>query len=244
MQTPRLCAWPRCGRPLPEAAAGAQLYCGQRCRQAAWRLARDLGQAEAADRPLRLAYADPPYPGLSARYYGDHPDYAGEVDHRALLVELATYDGWALSTSAAALPAVSALAVSLGLSFRVGAWIRGHRTHPARGPLSAWEPVLFHGARPLVSARPGIDVLDHFHHPRRGPGEVVGAKPWAFCAWLFRDLLQARAGDELADLFPGSGGVRLAWQRWASPSPASDGAPPSPASDGASPEALDDGASP
>jgi hypothetical protein len=38
----------------------------------------------------------------------------------------------------------------------------------------------------------------------------VGAKPATFCYWLF-DLLGALPGDELVDLFPGSGGVARAW---------------------------------
>ena len=29
---------------------------------------------------MRIAYADPQYPGFS-QLYEDHPDYAGEVDH-------------------------------------------------------------------------------------------------------------------------------------------------------------------
>ncbi len=29
---------------------------------------------------MRFAYADPPYPGQSKRWYGNHPDYGG---HRA-----------------------------------------------------------------------------------------------------------------------------------------------------------------
>lgn len=33
---------------------------------------------------MRVAYADPPYPGQAARHYADHPDYAGEVDHQEL----------------------------------------------------------------------------------------------------------------------------------------------------------------
>jgi hypothetical protein len=37
---------------------------------------------------VRLAYADPPYPGR-AHLYADHPDYAGEVDHRELISRLA-----------------------------------------------------------------------------------------------------------------------------------------------------------
>jgi hypothetical protein len=53
---------------------------------------------------MRIADADPPYPGLSRKYYRDEPTYAGEVDHAALVARLvAGYDGWALSTSAAAL---------------------------------------------------------------------------------------------------------------------------------------------
>ena len=51
---------------------------------------------------MKLAYADPPYPGR-AHLYKDHPDYAGEVDHERLVNDLvANYDGWALSTSAGA----------------------------------------------------------------------------------------------------------------------------------------------
>jgi hypothetical protein len=30
---------------------------------------------------VKIAYADPPYPGQAKKHYGDHPDYAGEVDH-------------------------------------------------------------------------------------------------------------------------------------------------------------------
>ncbi len=40
---------------------------------------------------------------------------------------------------------------------------------------------------------------------------MIGAKPAAFCRWVF-DLLGARPGDHLDDLFPGSGGVTRAWK--------------------------------
>ena len=49
---------------------------------------------------MRLAYADPPYPGQAKRWYEDHPDYGGEVDHAQLVERLESYDGWALHTSA------------------------------------------------------------------------------------------------------------------------------------------------
>ena len=231
----RLCAWPPCRAPLRPGARPDAIYHSKPCRQAAWRLREQLGTAERADRPLRLAYADPPYPGLSKKYYNGHPDFAGEVDHTALLSRLQAYDGWALSTSTDALPEILALCVVQDLQVRVGAWIRGSRPTAARGPLSAWEPVVYRGARPLVSSEPGDDVLIlddvliFAAKPRRSdPKHVIGAKPWPFCAWLFRDLLQARAGDQLDDLFPGSGGVQIAWEAWTSPPPARDASPPSP----------------
>ena len=97
---------------------------------------------------MRLAYADPPYPGRAARYYRDHPDFAGEVDHAQLIAELSGYDGWALSTSADALQELLRLCPA---DVRVAAWHRGARAHRhAQGPLSAWEPVIYYGGRPRL----------------------------------------------------------------------------------------------
>ena len=42
---------------------------------------------------------------------------------------------------------------------------------------------------------------------------LVGAKPEAFCAWLFA-VLNLRPGDTLDDLYPGTGGVTRAWARY------------------------------
>jgi hypothetical protein len=41
--------------------------------------------------PLRLAHADPPYPGKSDLYRGQ-PGYAGDVDVEELLGRLTSYD--------------------------------------------------------------------------------------------------------------------------------------------------------
>ena len=111
------------------------------------RFARAVGRAEAGgyDRPLQLAYADPTYPG-NAGLYRTHPDYGGEVDHAALIEQLASYDGWALSTSAEALPSVLALCPR---GVRVAAWHRIERPAPSRWPLHAWEPVIYLGGRQL-----------------------------------------------------------------------------------------------
>jgi hypothetical protein len=68
-------------------------------------------ELRATDRPLRLAYADPPYLGLARRYYGREASFAGEVDHSELVSRLASYDGWALSCSSRSVPAIAALLV-------------------------------------------------------------------------------------------------------------------------------------
>jgi hypothetical protein len=40
-----------------------------------------------------------------------------------------------------------------------------------------------------------------------------GAKPDAFCYWIFEGL-NLLPTDDFVDLFPGSGAVTEAWQRW------------------------------
>lgn len=154
---------------------------------------------------MRVAYADPPYPGTAARYYKSEPTYAGEVDHVELVASLSSgYDGWALSTSAKALRDVLPLCPP---GIRVCSWVKPHGAAPATyGVHNCWEPLLVMPARHL---RPGVrDWLSA--HAARGGGSLPGRKPIAFCAWLFA-LLGLQPGDELVDLFPGTGVVGRAW---------------------------------
>jgi hypothetical protein len=228
-ETLRICAW--CEGQIPAKARRDAVCCSTPCRQARHRFNRAVGRAGtvAVGRTLRLAYADPPYPG-KARLYRGHPDYAGEVDHAVLIRRLADeYDGWALSTSAAALPAVLALCPP---GVRVAAWHRGERPTASRWPLSAWEPVIYCGGRPAdpsrVDAARRVDSLVYGVSPLTTlPTRVTGTKPAAFCRWVF-ELLGAAPGDTLGDLFPGSGVVARAWAAYAR------------AGRDASPEALDD----
>jgi hypothetical protein len=179
-----------------------------------------MGLGDHRDTSLRFAYADPPYPGNAERLYGDHPDYAGEVDHRELLLELDGYDAWALSTSADALPFVVSCAAAAGLSsstYRVAVWLRGGRPNRRSLRINEWEPVLYRPARVArtSSSAQVSDVLEG-RNPRRRtthPAAVIGAKPPDFCAWLF-ELCGLTPADELSDLFPGSGGVARSWAWW------------------------------
>ncbi|GAA4117465.1 hypothetical protein GCM10022215_18160 [Nocardioides fonticola] len=221
--TARICAW--CRGPIPDHARRDSVTCSKRCRQARHRFTTTVGTGTpvAHGQPRRLAYADPPYPGLSARYYGTHPDYAGEVDHAALVASLtADYDAWALSTSAAALPEILALCPP---GSRVAAWFHGSRPNKlARRPVSTWEPVIYGGAIAVAPGQPDASRLaarrreDALIAPARArttdPNRVIGAKPAAFCRWVF-DLLGATPADHFTDLFPGSGGVLRAWEAFA-----------------------------
>ena len=216
----RLCAW--CENPIPARARRDAVCCSVRCRQARHRFRRAVGYADsvAPGRPLRLAYADPPYPG-KARLYRDHPDFGGEVNHAGLIERLAAYDGWALSTSAEALPAVLALCPA---GVRVAAWHRGERPIRSRWPLYAWEPVIYHGGRQLADAQRRADSLVCGVGPLDTlPGRVIGAKPAAVCRWIFI-LLGAGPGDILDDLFPGSGAVSRAWAVYTGQEPSSPAA--------------------
>lgn len=152
-----------------------------------------------------MAYADPPYPGLARKYYAREETYAGEVDHRALVASLAAFgDGWALSTSSDALRDVLPLCPPRA---RVCAWVKPIGACPLTyGLHSSWEALIVVGGR---QRRPGRrDWLAA--QPARGGGDLPGRKPLAFCAFLF-SALGLEAGDELVDLFPGSGIVGRAW---------------------------------
>ena len=88
---------------------------------------------------------------------------------------------------------------------RVAAWHKGDRPTRSRWPLHAWEPVIYHGGRQLVTGQRRADSLVCGVGPLDTlPGRVIGAKPAAVCRWIF-SLLGAGPADTLDDLFPGSG---------------------------------------
>lgn len=161
---------------------------------------------------MRYAYADPPYIGQAKKHYGNESSYAGEVDHELLIHDLLTDypDGWALSCSS---PSLRFLLPLCPTGVRVAAWVKPFASFkPNVNPAYAWEPVLFMGGRKRDRTEPTVrDWVSANITLRRG---LPGAKPEAFCFWLF-DLLGMQRGDELMDLFPGSRAVTTAWERLA-----------------------------
>ncbi len=165
---------------------------------------------------MRIAYADPPYPGC-AHLYKDHPDYDGEVDHMLLGQRLhAEYDGWILHTSSVALPEVLALMPPYAMTdVRIMSWVKTFAAFKANVSVAyAWEPVLVKAVRkPIV--KPGMTYRDWIAEPITLKRGLTGAKPEAVCRWLF-EVAGCEPDDELDDLFPGTGAVTKAWEAWRS----------------------------
>lgn len=159
---------------------------------------------------MRIAYADPPYPGC-AHYYKDHPDFAGEVDHGDLIARLeGDFDGWVLHTSSVALPLIAPMLPSTA---RIMAWVKPFAAFKRNVPVAyAWEPVIVKAARkPVVSKR--LVMRDWIDCPITLKRGLCGAKPEKVCQWAF-EVVGAHPGDELFDLFPGTGAVMKAWDNW------------------------------
>lgn len=226
-----LCEW--CGGVIPAVSATGRKkrpsrFCRKACRQASHRFGRQGADFRADHaRPMAFAYADPPYPGMSRRHYGDHPEFAGEVDHGELIDRLETGwpDGWALSTSPRSLLDVARLLEARGLvwwrDYRTGIWTKPAPPSKARRAKSAWEPVIFRGGRPRPDDAPHLVDWVHAAQPRDWPdagvgrqtGRVTGIKPADFSVWVFRTL-GALPIDTLDDVYPGSGAVSEAWRRY------------------------------
>jgi hypothetical protein len=161
---------------------------------------------------MRIGYADPPYPGCAHLYKG-HPDYAGEVDHPALIAQLERdFDGWVLHTHT---PAITLLAPLVPNDARWGSWVKTFAAFK-KGvrPAYAWEPVIFKPCRRMAQDFSGRMIQrDWIACPITLKRGLAGAKPEAVCHWVF-EVVGAEKGDELIDLFPGTGAVARAWESW------------------------------
>lgn len=163
---------------------------------------------------MKFAYADPPYFGLAAKFYGKmHPE-AAEYDkietHAALITRLCDeYDGWALSLHTPTLRHILPLCPD---DVRVMAWVKPFASFkPGVNPGYCWEPVIVRGCQKRAKDVPTVrDYVSANIALLRG---FRGAKPEAFCFWIFA-VLGLRADDEFVDVFPGSGAVGLAWEKW------------------------------
>ena len=163
---------------------------------------------------MRIAYADPPYPGL-AHYYREHPDYAGEVDHAELARDLARYDGFILHTHVPALVYVDGCLRSAGITdHRICAWVKPFASFkPGVTPAYAWEPVFIRACRKPAELSARHTMRDWVSVGITLERGLTGAKPNGLCRWAF-ELAGLDPADSLDDLYPGTGAVSEAWESW------------------------------
>lgn len=188
-------------------------FCSRRCRQSAFRLRRRYPSLDPTATPAtsptpgRFAYADPPYPGLARKFYRGESSLSGRSrSRRADRVARIRRLRWLGALNGAEVVAAGAAPLSARRSrlrlvqahWRVAAHLRIAQHLGSRD--RRW--------RPPANAPAFPDWLRAM--PARGGGTLMGRKPIAFCAWLF-DLLGMLPGDELVDLFPGTGIVTRAW---------------------------------
>jgi len=179
---------------------------------------------------MKFAYADPPYFGRAAIWYGNkigvtqlsknyggtskvgykpanyHPDSKDWDDietHKKLIKTLENeYDGFALSLAHDNLQTLLPL---FSEKIKVCIWIKW--TLPGGSiVVNNYEPVILKlpkGKKMAIAGKTIPDVLDCKTRPNKG---FAGAKPDAFNKWIL-DLLNFQNGDILDDLFPGTNGM-------------------------------------
>ena len=153
-----------------------------------------------------LGFADPPYLGcckLYDHFHGDEGQCWDDIDtHAELLQRLDDkYDGWAYCMSSVSLARIMPVVPG---GARVAAWVKPFAAFKANVRIAyTWEPVIFKPGRDR--SKDGAPVgRDHIAESITLKKGLTGAKPERFCRWVL-DLLGYQLGDELVDLYPGTG---------------------------------------
>jgi hypothetical protein len=161
---------------------------------------------------MKFAYAGPPYMGCAKKY----PEKT-EVDHPELISRLTSDypDGWALSLSS---PSLRRLLPLCPIDARVMAWVKPFAVYkPNVGVAYAWEPVIVRGGRKRTRGQRTVkDWISANITLRKG---LAGTKPENFALWLY-EVFNARTGDSLDDLYPGTGIMGKCWERFIAERPA------------------------
>lgn len=168
---------------------------------------------------MKFAYADPPYLGCGRLYAKHHPDalvWDDPATHHRLIERLCDEfpDGWAMSCHT---PSLRTLLPMCPDDVRVASWCKSFGVFkPNVNPAYVWEPVLYRGGRKYT--RQDNTVRDFMVCPITLMKGLPGAKPEEFCRWVIM-LLNAQEGDELHDLFPGTGVMGRVFDEWCSALP-------------------------
>lgn len=175
---------------------------------------------------MRLAIADPPYLGRSARWYGDGRGHAGgrgradhhehaatwddPAEHAALVERLEReFDGWAIA-GAASVESLRTYLDACPSAARIAVWHRGNAVPSGSRIASSWEPVIVRVPDGRSAHHTGYATRDVLSSGVRNRAGFVGSKPADWTLWVLAMLGYQPTGDELVDVFPGSGAVAAA----------------------------------
>lgn len=173
---------------------------------------------------MKLAIADPPYLGRAVRWYGpngrgkgkgkgradEHPEaylWDKPETHKNLVTELnENYDGWAIAMSAHNLSTyLSVIETESENGIRVCVWHKPNPIPSGSRIFNVWEPVIVKIPEGRKGRSGGVSTKDLITIPHKASG-FAGAKPMEWTRWVL-DLMGYREGDEIYDLFNGSGAV-------------------------------------
>ena len=173
---------------------------------------------------MKLCIADPPYLGRAARWYGkegcgegygagkadEHPEaYLWDLPetHVDLVKNLEkNYDGYAIALTVHSLSTyLSVIDTDSRNGIRVLSWVKPIAVPSGSRIATTWEPVIVKIPKERRGHGKGKSTKDHLvvNPPQNG---FIGAKPAAWTEWVL-DVMGYQAGDEVTDLFNGSGAV-------------------------------------
>ena len=178
---------------------------------------------------MKIAIADPPYLGRAVRWYGvggcgdgygkgqadQHPEaylWDQPQTHQQLVKDLdEQYDAWAIAMSVHSLSTyLQVVETDSRNGIRVGVWHKPSASPSGSRIANHWEPVLFRIPADRRAWGKGESVKDVFSAPPLR-SNFVGAKPPSWTEWVL-DVLGYMPGDEVTDIFAGSGAVTKALQ--------------------------------
>jgi len=172
---------------------------------------------------MKLAIADPPYLGRANRWYGngcgdgygigradEHPEaylWDKPETHIEMVRQLERdYDGWAIAMTVHSLSTyLSVIETDSRNGIRVMAWIKTKAVPSGSRIATSWEPVIVKVPAERRGHGTGKSIKDHLIANPDGIG-FVGAKPAAWTEWVL-NAMGYQEGDEVTDLFAGSGSV-------------------------------------
>ncbi len=175
---------------------------------------------------IKLAIADPPYLGRANRWYGDgcgdgygvgradsHPEakkWDDPKSHVQLVHDLNdNYDSWAIAMTVHSLSTyLSVIDTDSRNGIRVMSWIKPNAVTSGSRVTNSWEPVIVKIAKERRGWKNGVHVKDYLSAAPMKSG-FVGAKPEAWTHWVL-DAMGYIEGDEVTDIFAGSGAVTRA----------------------------------